>query len=145
MRLLNQKSAAALLRSQGVIPESEMGRVSSEFDFAKPVYEHRFFPGDTLYQLVPLPSFDLPSPMTGNWLGLAGLTTGRVAINDGGAGRRAGRFAVVMQFSALEGTAKKFAVDLKTAIGGPGGGTQIFVPRTTLPGRVRSVGAVGRC
>lgn len=143
MRILDRISAAALLRSQGVIPESEIGKVFSGFDFAKPVYEHAFYPGDTLYQLVRLPSFDLPSPMSGNWFGLAGLTTGSAAINDGGAGRRAVRFEVVMQFSALEGTARKFAVDLSKAIGGPGGCTQIFVPRTLL-GRLRSVGPVER-
>jgi hypothetical protein len=48
-----------------------------------------------------------------------------------------------VQFSALEGNARGFAVDLRIGIGGPGGGTQIFVPRRLL-GRVRSVGPVDR-
>lgn len=143
MRLLDRQSAAAFLRMQGVMPETELEKVLSGFDFTKPVYEHAFFPGDRLYQLVRLPSFDLPNPVAGNWFGLAGLTTGKVAINDGGAGRRAGQFEVLVQFSALEGTAREFAVDLRIGIGGPGGGTQIFVPRTLL-GRVRSVGPVDR-
>lgn len=143
MRILDRESARALLRLQGVMSEAEIKKVLSGFDFSHPVYEHVFFPGEILYQLVRLPSFYLPSPMTGNWFGLAGLTTGRAAINDGGAGRRAGQFEVVMQFCALEGIAKKLAVDLEKAIGGPGGGTQIFVPRTLL-GRVRSVGPVER-
>ena len=143
MRLLDRESAKMLLLSQGVALAEDIAKVLNGFDFAKPVYEHHFFPGDILYQLIRLPSFDLPSPDRGRWFGLAGITTQKVAVNDSLSGRRAHQFEVIMHFTALEGSAKALPVNLKTGIGGPGGGTQIYVPRL-LAGRIRAVGPVER-
>jgi len=143
MRVLDHKTAADLLRSQGVGPNADVEKVLNGFDFSRPVYEHDFWPGDVLYQLIRLPSATLPLPATGNWFGLAGITTRGVAINDGLSGRQAVKFEVVAPFRALEGSAKTLPVNLGTAIGGPGGATQIFLPRTLL-GHLQSKGAVDR-
>ena len=143
MRVLNRQSAGDFLRSQGVRPDSEVEKVLSGFDFTKPVYSQEFWPGDTLYQLIRLPSSSQPVMMTGNWFGLAGITTHGVAINDGLSGRQATRFEVMHPFTALEGCAKELPVNLGTAIGGRGGGTQVFLPRTLL-GHLESLGAVER-
>jgi hypothetical protein len=90
-----------------------------------------------------LPSATLPVPTAGNWFGLAGITTKNVAINDGLSGRRAAKFEVLAWFKALEGTAQELPVDLGRAIGGPGGGTQVFVPSFLL-GHLQSIGPVDR-
>ena len=74
MRVLDHKTAADLLRSQGVGPNADVEKVLNGFDFSRPVYEHDFWPGDVLYQLIRLPSATLPLPATGNWFGLAGIT-----------------------------------------------------------------------
>jgi putative RNase toxin 46 of polymorphic toxin system len=143
MRILNRNTAGDLLRSQGIATKVDVEKVLNGFDFSKPVYEHEFWPGDVLYQLIRLPSATLPVPATGNWFGLAGITTGGVAINDGLSGRQAVKFEVVASFRALEGSAKALPVDLGSAIGGTGGATQIFLPRTLL-GHLQSVGPVAR-
>ena len=143
MRILTEQSAADLLRWQGVAPQPEIEKVLSGFDFEKPMYEHDFWPDDILYQLIRKPSATLPVPGTGNWFGLAGITTRGVAINDGLAGRRAAQFKVLMPFKALEGTARPMAIDLGSGIGGVGGATQIYVPRMLL-GRLQALGPEDR-
>lgn len=142
MRMLNPRSATALLQSQGVhAPEIE--KIFTGFDVGKPLYEHDFWPDDTLWQLVRMPSASLPSPATGNWFGLVGVTSSGVAINDGLAGRRLVRFRVVAHFKALEGTAKTLPADIGTGIGGLGGATQVYVPRALL-GRLVATGGADR-
>jgi len=143
MRILDRNSAAEFLRGQGVSPDREIEKILRGFDFSKPAYEQRFWPGDVLYQLIRLPSAMQPLMATGNWFGLAGITTGGVAINDGLSGRQAVRFEVISGFTALEGTAKELPVDLGIAIGGKGGATQIYLPRTLL-GHLRALGNVDR-
>lgn len=132
MRSLNKQSAAALLMSQGVKDQGEIAKILDGFDLGKPLYEHDFWPDDVVYQLVRLPSASLPAPTTGNWFGLAGITTQGVAINEGLAGRRLMQLKVIAHFKALEGTAKRLATNLLTGIGGPGGATQIYAPRSIL-------------
>ena len=141
MRLLTPEAARAFLLGQGLAPGREVDDVLSGFDFMRPAYEHHFFPGDELYQLIRLPSVGLPSPQRGNWYALAGLTHRNVAVSSGLAGRRTQKFEVVMPFLALEGTAKTLPIDWRLEIGGPGGGTQIYVPRQ-FGGRIRAVGPV---
>src|SRR5262245_31484818 len=142
MRPLNRQTAAELLRAQGV-SAADSEKVLSGFDFTKPLYEQEFWPGDVLYQLIRLPSATQPSMTTGNWFGLAGITTANVAVNDGLSGRQATKFEVTAHFTALEGSAVELPVDIGTAIGGPGGGTQIFLPRMLL-GRVQAMGRIDR-
>jgi hypothetical protein len=132
MRTLTRRTAAELLRKQGVTSEAEVKKVLSGFDFGKPIYEHDFWPEDILYQFIRRPSAVDPLPNTGNWFGLSGITTSQVAINEGLAGRSLVAFKVTTPFSALEGTAAHFKVDLGKAIGGEGGGTQIFVPKSLI-------------
>jgi hypothetical protein len=143
MRFFDRQGALDFLRTQGVSGESDLERILGGFDFDRPVYEQSFWQGDFLYQLIRMPSASLPSPNVGNWFGIAGMTTHGVAINDGVSGRRAVQFEVVSPFTALEGSARPLPVDVFSAIGGAGGGTQVFVP-TKLLGRLQSVGAVDR-
>lgn len=131
MRTLNRSSAEALLATQGVA-SAEVARVLSGFDLKKPMYEQDFWPDDVLFQLIRLPSATDPSPSTGNWFGLSGITTRGVGINDGLSGRRLASFKVVAHFTALEGTAARLTVNLQTGIGGVGGATQIYAPRSLL-------------
>ena len=74
-----------------------------------------------------------PSPAAGNWFGLAGMTSAGVAIDDGLGGRG------LVAFTALEGTAARFALDRGKGIGGAGGATQVYVPRNLL-GHLRPMG-----
>ena len=92
MRVFDRQGAADFLRTQGVSGETEIDRILDGFDFDRPVYEQSFWQGDSLYQLIRMPSASLPSPNVGNWFGVAGMTTNAVAINDGVSGRRAGGF-----------------------------------------------------
>ena len=140
MRILNRQTATDLLRSQGV-GAVDIEKVLSGFDFSKPVYEHEFWPGDVLYQLIRLPSLMQPSMSTGNWFGMAGITTENVAINYGLSGRQTTKFEVTAHFSALEGSAAELPVNIGTGIGGRGGGTQVFLPRKFL-GRLQALGRV---
>ena len=142
MRILNRQTATDLLRAQGV-GAADTEKVLGGFDFSKPIYEQEFWPGDVLYQLIRLPSAMQPSLTTGNWFGLAGITTDNVAINDGLSGRQATKFEVTAHFSALEGSAAELPVNIGTAVGGRGGGTQVFLPRMLL-GRLQSMGPVER-
>lgn len=143
MHMLNPQTAAALLRGQGVRPERLIEQILDGFDFSKPAYAHDFWPGDVLYQLMRLPSAAQPFMATGNWFGLAGITTSGVAINDGLSGRQAVRFEVIAPFTALEGTARALPADLGTAIGGRGGATQIYIPKALL-GHLQALGHVER-
>ncbi len=143
MRMLNQQSAEVLLTSQGV-PPREAKKIMSGFDVSKPMYEHQFWDGDKLFQLVRLPSATDPLPSTGNWFGLTGMTSSGVAVNDGLSGRRLVEFRVAAPFTALEGTAARFVGSLHSGIGGPGGQTQVFVPRHLVASRLESVGPAER-
>ena len=142
MRMLNRTGAEALLAGQGV-PDSEIARVMTGFDIGKPMYEHPFWPQDVPYQLVRRPTASDPSPAAGNWFGLAGMTSAGVAINDGLGGRGLVAFAVLAPFTALEGTAARFALDRGKGIGGAGGATQVYVPRNLL-GHLRAIGPAER-
>ena len=143
MRILNKEAAAELLRSQGITSRAELEMIVDAYDFDKPVYEHDFWPGDVLYQLRRLQSFHAPLSPTGNWFGLAGVTSHGVAINDGLSGREAIEFEVIAHFRALEGTARALPQNLGTGIGGPGGQTQVFLPRPLLF-RLEAKGGVNR-
>ena len=143
MRVLNRDTASAWLRSQGITDQAKVAEILGGFDFSRPIYENDFWPGDVLYQLVRLPSAVKPDMLPGNWFGLAGLTTKGVAINDGGSGRQAMKYEVVAYFKALEGTAKTLPVNVGSAIGGPGGMTQVFMPRALL-GHLQCLGHVDR-
>lgn len=139
MHSLNPTTAAELLASQGVQPASEVVKVLSGFDSSKPMYKHDFWPGDTLYQYIRLASVANPVPTRGSWFGIAGITTRGVAIFAGVAGRTLHRFEVAHPFSALEGTAARLPIDWQNEIGGPGGASQVFVPRM-YSGHIRSLG-----
>jgi hypothetical protein len=130
VRLLNRVNAELLLRSQGVHSKREIKNILSGFDFNQPAYEHQFWPDETLYQLIRQPSAREPNPATGNWFGLTGITAPGVAINSGLSGRRVAIFKTVAAFKALEGTAAALRVNLASAIGGQGGMTQVFIPRS---------------
>jgi hypothetical protein len=132
MKMLDRAAAEIFLSHQGVMAASQLDDILSGFDLDKPMYQMDFWPEDVLYQFIRKPSLHEPSPAIGNWFGLAGITEAAVAINSGLAGRHLARFKVIAPFSALEGTAVKFKVNLGTAIGGQGGGTQIFIPRALL-------------
>lgn len=142
MRTLNRVSAEAFLASQGV-PHAEVVKILTGFDLRQPIYEHDFWPDDVLFQLIRLPSATDPTPLTGNWFGLLGITSTGVAVNDGLAGRRCASFKVISHFKALEGTAAPFTVNLQTGIGGGGGATQIYIPRSLL-GHLTSIGPTER-
>jgi len=139
MRSMNATDAAAFLASQGVQPASEVKKILSGFDFSKSAYEHHFWPGDTLYQFVRHISVGNPVAARGSWFGLSGVTMRGVAIFGGLAGRTSHKFEVVHPFSALEGTAARLPADWDNEIGGPGGATQVFVPRM-YAGHIRSLG-----
>lgn len=143
MRMLDRQSAEALLAAQGV-PPSEVKKVMTGFDLAKPMYEHRFWEGDRLFQLVRLPSATDPLPSTGSWFGLAGMTSSGVAVSDGLSGRRLVELEVALAFTALEGTACRFAGSIHSGIGGAGGQTQVFVPRHVVLAKLVSVGPADR-
>jgi hypothetical protein len=143
VRLMDPVAARQFLNSQHVRPDGEIDKVLSGFDFNKPAYAHQFWPGDVLYQLIRLPSSRDPNPATGNWFGLTGVTASGVAVNDGLTGRRLASFKVILPFTALEGTAVKFRINLGSGIGGPGGMTQIFVP-SRLYSHLESHGPVQR-
>lgn len=142
MRKVNRKDAETFLRSQG-LSANGVAQTLGGFDFDRPAYIQDFWPGDTIYQLVRNPSFETPLPSVGNWFGLAGITTASVAINDGISGRWLAKFEVTVPFKALEGTAAKLHTDVGRAIGGTGGGTQIFIP-SMLRGYLKPLGAADR-
>jgi hypothetical protein len=139
MSPLNPTTAAELLATQGVQPASEMKKILSGFDASKPMYKHDFWPEDTLYQFIRLASVGNPILTRGSWFGIAGITSRGVGIFAGLAGRTLYKFRVLHPFSALEGTAATLPIDWQNEIGGPGGSTQVFVPRM-YASHIRSLG-----
>lgn len=139
MQLLDRAAAEALLASQGVGSAAEVAKILSGFKLDSALYAMNFWPEDIVYQFVRKPSHSEPHPTTGNWFGLAGITTATVAINSGLAGRHLAQFKVIAPFVALEGTAARLRVNLGTAIGGKGGATQVLIPRALL-GCLEAVG-----
>jgi len=131
MRMLDRQSAEEFLARQAVSP-AEIVKLMTGFDLSRPMYAQHFWPGDKLYQFIRLPSASDSSPSTGNWFGLSGVTTSGAAIHDGLSGRRLVEFTVISTFEALEGTAARFDGSLHSALGGPGGATQIYIPRLLL-------------
>jgi len=132
MRPLTKLDAELFLRKYGISSASEVAEVLRAFDFKCPIYEQFFDEGQELFQFIRNPSATNPSPRTGNWFTLIGATTQRVAIIDGGAGRRFHRFRVERAFTAMEGTAKELPLAWKFEIGGKGGATQVYVPPAFL-------------
>ncbi len=132
MSATTESTLSSYLARYGITDPAAVQEVRSGFDMSKPLYEHYFRPGDVLYQLVRLPSFYNLNPHRGNWFGLAGLTARNVAVLHGLAGRRTHQFRVLAAFVGLEGTAGRYPLDWNKEIGGPGGATQIYVPRVLM-------------
>jgi len=139
MQMLTKETAETWLAEQGV-RQDEIVKVMSGFDLTRPLYLNQFWPGDRLFKMIRLPSALDPVPTTGQWFGLAGMTTAGVAINDGLSGRRLAEFSVSSSFQGLEGTAAPFNGSIHSGIGGPGGQTQVFIPYLVQMTRLSSVG-----
>jgi hypothetical protein len=116
------------LKQHGISDSRVLSEVRSGFDLTRPLYPQRLDAGEPLFQFVRLSSSTQLSPRRGRWYGLKGVTTASVAVLHGLAGRRLHEFRVRSPFMALEGTASELPVDWNHEIGGPGGGTQVFVP-----------------
>lgn len=140
MRPMSRSDIETYLHRHGMTAAGTVAQILSGFDLGKPVYEQSFYCGDQLFQFVRNASRFDPSPSAGNWFALAGATTQSLAIIHGVAGRRLHKFGVSAPFIALEGTATRMAIDWNWSGGGPGGGTQIYVPPRLL-GHLYAMGA----
>ena len=132
MKSLTKTDVELFLKKHGITSADAITEVLSGFDLKSPIYEQVFDEGQEVFQFIRNPSATNPFPRVGNWFTLPGATTQRVAIIDGGAGRRFHRFRVERAFAALEGIAKEFPLTWKFEIGGKGGATQIYVPPSFL-------------
>jgi len=131
-RYSSQTVLLCYLARHGMTDSSVVQEIQAGFDTRRPIYERLFEPGEVLYQLMRLSSFRSPSPNRGDWFGLAGITPNSVAVLHGLAGRSTHKF---------RGTAAGLGRDWGKEIGGPGGGTQVFVPRA-LAGFIVPIGPV---
>lgn len=126
---LTPDEVRSYLRAAGMSDSRKINEVLDGYDFAnKPLYFERLDEGLTLYQFIRNASLETGAPRSGNWFSGLGATQEELAIFGGGSGRRRYRFQVSHPFVALVGTAKAQSQNWKWAGGGPGGGTQIFVP-----------------
>lgn len=128
VKLLSEDDVRDYLRHNGISSKSKIDKILNSFDLEKPMYKQILLEGDTLYQFVRRSSFYDLTPGVGSWFCLAGASMQSLAIISGCAGRNVAKFEVRYTFSALEGVAKKQNINWNWSGGGPGGGTQIFVP-----------------
>lgn len=138
MRRLTQSDVRSYLNRNGIVSADKVEEVISGFDFAKPVYEHLMDEGSVLHQFIRNPTYSGAAEV-GNWFALPSATMAGLAIFGGGAGRHPHRFRVAYPFVALEGTAAQVSRNWTWAGGGPGGHTQVFVPKR-LAGHLASLG-----
>ena len=138
MKCLTPDQLRAYLRSNGVSSPDAVQKIILGFDFNKPVYEQPLDHDGVLFQFIRNPSANESTPAAGNWFCLSGATTGSLAIIDGGAGRRLHKYRVVLSLTAIEGSASRQNINWIWSGGGPGGGTQIYIP-PPLIGRLRAV------
>lgn len=123
-----QETAEKYLRKHGIINDAEIKEILSGFNFTKPVYENRIWPGDRIYQFIRKPNFK-GSFETGRWFSLKGANMDSLGIFSGESGSRLTEFLVTNEIVVLEGTAKELALNWSWAGGGKGGATQLFIPR----------------
>src|SRR5690606_13920235 len=98
------------------------------FDFSHPVYLQEFEPEELLYQFIRNSSHEGLPLLAGSWFCLTGATKRSLAIIDGLSGRELHAYRVARMFTALEGSASALPIQWSWAGGGPGGGTQVYVP-----------------
>jgi hypothetical protein len=110
----------------------KLAEILGGFDFDLPVYEQGLESGSILYQFVRRASFGVPLPRIGNWFCLPGASLGSLAIISGGEGRLVTKVRVRFFLVALEGTAARQLRQWGWSGGGPGGATQIFIPKAFL-------------
>jgi hypothetical protein len=138
---LTPDEVRSFLRANGARGDKEIISVLDGFDFAsKPLYFRTFEVHEILFQYIRNPSVENGNTVrSGNWFCIKGATQDDVAITGGGSGRRRHRFEVAGTFETLEGVAREQSVNWQWAGGGPGGGTQIYVPRSRI-GLLRPLG-----
>lgn len=137
---LTPDQVRSFLRRMGMSDWRAINNVLSGYDFDRqPLYMRHFEEGEALFQYLRNAAYDMPAPRTGNWFCLRGASMDDVAITGGGSGRRRHRFQVLQAFTTIEGVARPQAVNWLWAGGGPGGGTQVFVPPRLL-GHIGSPG-----
>ena len=129
MQSMSEVNARQWLRQQGVMAGKWLDDVVGGFDFEHyPVYVQHLFADEVIYQYIRNPGHSDLNPDRGSWFCLKGSTPYRLAISEGVAGRRLHEFRVKFALTALEGVAARKAIDWNYAIGGGGGGTQLFIP-----------------
>ena len=132
MKPLAQKDVSTFLKQNRVISQDKINEIYDSFDLKYPIYKQPFYPNDIVYQFLRKPSLGYTSSMTGNYFSYHCATKSAVAIIDGLSGRFMQKYQVSAYFIALEGTARKMSVKWDCALGGEGGGTQIFIPQIYL-------------
>ena len=136
MRLLDRKGAEGYLR-RNFVKGGWVTDIIDSFDFNKPVYEQILYQGEEILQFVRNPSAFNLAPDTGEYFCLSGAAQKGLAIIGGGGGRMLKRFTVGRTISVLEGTASRQDTNWKHAIGGPGGQTQMFIPKQIVMSGLR--------
>ena len=136
----SENDVRTFLRGHG-LPDTVIQDVISGIDFSHPVYPQNIDLGNTVYQYVRTPSARDPFGETGSWYCLRGTLMDRLAVHHPDGPRQMLKYDVVGDFVALESTALQFRLEdvqdpqrreqlARLGIGGSGGGTQIFVPRS---------------
>jgi hypothetical protein len=137
---LTPDEVRSFLRGAGMSSHRRINEVLDGYAFDnRPLYLEVLDEGTVLYQYIRNPSVETGPSRAGNWFCGLGATPRELAIFGGGSGRRRYRFEVAHPFKALVGTARAQRRHWSWAGGGPGGGTQIYVPPNFV-GHLRSHG-----
>jgi hypothetical protein len=131
-RIAEAKATIANFCLRHNISAGKQADIHAGFDLTQPLYVHKLYPPERIFQYIRMPSAMNVCPSLGNWFALRGATMAGVAVFSGLAGRRLAEFELSLNIEVLEGTAVYSPRLWGPAVGGPGGLTQIFVPDLEL-------------